>query len=60
MPEEDPTQGKEDPGPPPELPPFNPDFELIGYIERGQRPPAEQREAADLEEAVPLPLPEDE
>jgi hypothetical protein len=59
MPEEETTHGKEDPGPLPELPPFNPDFELIGYVERGQRPPAEQREAADLEGAVPLPLPED-
>jgi hypothetical protein len=60
MPEEEPDQGKEDSGPPPELPPFNPDFELIGYIERGQRPPAERREAADPEEAVPMPMPEDE
>lgn len=61
MPEEDPAHGKEDPGPPPELPPFNPDFELIGYIERGQRPPGPpQREATDQEEAVPLPLPEEE
>lgn len=60
MPEEVSPQGKEDPGPPPELPPFSPDFELIGYIERGQRPSTKQREAAGQEEAVPLPLPEDE
>lgn len=60
MPEEEPAAGKDDPGPQPEPPPFNPDFELIGYIERGYPPSAGQQEAADREDAVPLPLPEDE
>jgi hypothetical protein len=60
MPEEESAPGKEDPGVPSDLPSFAPDLDLIGYIERGQWPLSEQREAADQAEAVPLPLPEDE
>jgi hypothetical protein len=36
-----------EPAPPPsqpEPPPYMPDEELIGYIERGQTPPAEERQ----------------
>jgi len=37
------------PGPPfsrPEPPPYRPRMDLIGYIERGQNPPAERREGS--------------
>ena len=38
------------PGPPPsrpEPPPYKPRMDLIGYIERGQKTPAEQRDHSD-------------
>jgi len=56
MPENESSHDQSTPGPTPpprlpEPPPFNPDVELIGYIEKGQKqsveqrpePPAEQR-----------------
>lgn len=33
--------------PAPDLPPYRPDKALIGYIEKGQRPPAEHPAGAD-------------
>jgi len=34
----------------PEPPPFNPDTDLIGYIEKGQKPPDEERQKPPTEE----------
>jgi hypothetical protein len=56
--EPEPPPAATEPGPPPaatgpaptperpEPPPYKPNKELIGYIERGQKPPAEQRDRA--------------
>jgi hypothetical protein len=49
MPEDKPDSesATANPGPPPsrpEPPPYRPRMDLIGYIERGQKTPAEQRD----------------
>jgi hypothetical protein len=49
--ESDQDQTSPEPAAPrPEPPPFNPDFELIGYIERGQKPVTDERPAEAMEE----------